>query len=151
MVSWIHCSTHKEIEWNNNIKQPEGLPFPKPLGIWCSPQTSEQSCQWKEWCESEGVYPAHYTDMFKVSLTKDAKIYTISNCSDFLWLKKTYGTWKKMADFYDGVMIPFSKDYEERLKDADYNNLIGSIDVDSLVLWNPKIFNRIHHSKFVFI
>jgi hypothetical protein len=114
------------------------------MGLWCSPQTDDKSSAWKDWCDYHEFYPHDYRSLFQVTI-KDAKIYEINNCQDYV----KAGSWPELAQEYDGVFLKYHTDFEDRMKDEKYGTLVSFLDVNCLVLWNLERCDIRFHSEFI--
>ena len=129
---WIHNSrsTNKDFPLRS-VKQDDDqcLFITKPKGLWCSPQVDNIS-EWQVWCEKEGF--GMYKSRYEVKLLPEAKILMYGRAEH-----KQYGTdWKKIADTYDGMIIPFDKTKNKYDVTDSFTRFLYSLDVNSLVIWN---------------
>ena len=125
----------------------------KPFGgFWASPINAKTG--WKEWCDQERFMLCEDSNSIRFVLDDRARVLHIRNTSDLVGLPSTtvesnmrwlYGS--VYLDFeglvkmgYDAVELHLSED--GRL----YNELYGW-DVDSLLVFNPKIIQEIPEVK----
>ena len=128
---------------NNFLNKP-------PVGLWASPVTCNFS--WKDWCEGEDFHTDRLDKSFTFTLTDSAKVLVVRSMDDvkeyiatmldnkdFLYHTR-FVDFKKIMGHYDAMELCHDDNYMEL---HSYPGMFNSWDVDSIVVWNPKVVREI--------
>jgi hypothetical protein len=119
----------------------------KPNGLWFAPFND-----WIEWCKETGFFPRTYHYQYGIESIDSSRILQIltikdvENCIEKYRILSPWGTkylnWHQICKDFTGIFISYSQLYGKtfNLKYEPFDGLICSLDVDSLVIWDPSIF-----------
>lgn len=126
---------------NNFLNKP-------PIGLWASPVNCHLA--WKDWCEAEDFHTDRLDKSFTFSLTNDAKVLMVESTDDvnayiksddlFSAMHIKYVDFEKIMRHYDAMELCHDDNYMEL---HSYPGMFNSWDVDSIVVWNPKVVREI--------
>lgn len=124
---------------NNFLNKP-------PIGLWASPVNGHLT--WKDWCEAEDFHTDRLDKSFTFTLTDSAKVLMVRSMDDakeyIMTMLDKYHTrfvdFEKIMRNFDAMELCHDDNYMEL---HSYPGMFNSWDVDSIVVWNPKVVREI--------
>lgn len=126
---------------NNFLNKP-------PIGLWASPVNCHRT--WKDWCEAEDFHTDSLNKSFTFSLTDNAKVLMVRSIDDvnayikygdlFSTMDMKYVDFEKIMRRFDAMELCHDDNYMEL---HSYPGMFNSWDVDSIVVWNPRVVREI--------
>lgn len=132
---------------NNFYNQSMFLNKP-PIGLWASPVNGHLT--WKDWCEAEEFHTDRLDKSFTFTLTDSAKVLMVRSMNDvnayikhgdlFSTMDTKFVNFEKIMRHYDAMELCHDDNYMEL---HSYPGMFNSWDVDSIVVWNPRVVREI--------
>lgn len=154
---WIHYSpSPTQIVVYNRDQQEDMHLYSKPKGLWITPEHAENN--WSEWCKGADFNCGRLKFIHDIKFNSNANFLRLENKDDIDSFTKEYEftladpfpiagdfefkgiKWKKVAEKYDGILIP-TYIYERRMMaGADWYN---PWDCASGCVWNASAIESI--------
>jgi hypothetical protein len=147
---FTHCSDKPDLIPVNNEQKPSMTWINyKPEGLWFACGND-----WIDWCEREGFNTNTYKHKYSIKEIDSSSILIIDSDNDLTEFKKNYVfidkpfspgnqiKWAEIAKIYSGIYFGY-RNLKKSLYAVEFINdivmsLIYSLDVDSLIIWNPE-------------
>lgn len=113
---------------DHSDKVPSLHGFKPTKGLWFA-----RGDDWIDWCEGQDWFPSAYKHAYELESYDAEKVLWITDPNDFVTnfcFSPRRVDWKKLYDNYHGMYVPSVRDW-------NLPTIFSTVDVDSLVFWNP--------------